>query len=89
MPNDNVHDMPFGNEVMQRLVTKAIEKYVDSVTPPIDAEEKRLWDNIVLQAMSNAQMMQKDFEESMTFSIRLANNLITERRKFFSTNKPS
>jgi HD-like signal output (HDOD) protein len=77
MSDNNVKDLPLGSDATQRLVIAAIEKYVAAMTPPSDQAEKQLWDQVVQTKLHAHTMSVKD-------AVAAANDVITERRKFFS-----
>ena len=90
MSDSTVKDLPLGSEAAQRLVIAAIEKYVAAMTPPSDQAEKQLWDQVVqtkLQAHTmsvDASGMPVAVAYSVKDAVAAANDVITERRRFFS-----
>lgn len=90
MSDNNVKDLPLGNETMQRLVVAAIEKYVAAMTPPTDQAEKQLWDQVVMSKMhAHGITIGPDGQPvavigSPKDAVEMANGIITERRKFFA-----
>jgi HD-like signal output (HDOD) protein len=90
MSDNNVKDLPLGSDATQRLVIAAIEKYVAAMTPPSDQAEKQLWDQVVQTELSvnrmsvDASGMPVAVAHSVKDAVAAANDVITERRKFFS-----
>ena len=90
MSDNNVKDLPLSSDATQRLVIAAIEKYVAAMTPPSDQAEKQLWDQVV-QTKLHAHTMSVDASgmpvavaHSVKDAVTAANDVITERRRFFS-----